>query len=61
MAKCEDCKGEGYKDRTVCERGYILESLKVRCETCKGMREIPYEYSGPHYTGKRSGIAWERE
>ena len=41
MAKCENCKGEGYKDRTICEQGYLIDSVKEWCETCKGNGHIP--------------------
>lgn len=39
--KCDNCKGEGYKDRTINEHASGIITVKEWCEPCKGNGHIP--------------------
>lgn len=51
--KCSDCDGKGYNEQNFKE-GYLIVTVKVWCETCKGTGKVKYE-------GDRKGVEWERE
>jgi DnaJ-class molecular chaperone len=50
---CPDCEGKGYNVKGYVE-DFVLEPVKVWCETCKGTGKVDYN-------GDRTGVEWEGE